>query len=161
MGALVGSSVAVSSAEKKVRELKEERRRLEKEQKELEEYMSQNSGFLITEQSNKPSPDNNATPESSEKREAAEKEVLKELKSWKEKEDALNRIAYATGEESFRDFEQRKIDIQREYYQKALAENKLSTEERLRIQADAAELEAKVSHERSEKTCRMKREVTS
>lgn len=100
---------------------------------------------------NNPGSDTAVVPGTEEKTEKAEREVLKGLKEWKEKEEALNRIAYATGEENHRDFEQRKIDIQREYYQKALADSKLNNEERLKIQAEAAELEAKVSHERSEK----------
>ena len=69
---------------------------------------------------------------------AAEDKFKKE-KEWKEREEALNRIAYAKGEKDYEAFTKRMDEIAVEFYQKELAHADLSENERLSIQADYQE----------------------
>ena len=72
------------------------------------------------------------TSESSPDRFAAEK-------VWREREEALNRIAYATGEKDYVAYTNRMDEIAVEFYQKQLLHTDLSENERLSIQAQYAE----------------------
>ena len=56
-------------------------------------------------------------------------------KEWREREEALNRIAYATGKKSYEDYTKRMNEIEVEFYNKQLAHTDLSENERLSIQA--------------------------
>ncbi len=56
-------------------------------------------------------------------------------KEWREREEALNRIAYATGKKSYEDYTKRMNQIEVEFYNKQLAHTDLSENERLSIQA--------------------------
>ena len=60
---------------------------------------------------------------------------FKAEKEWREREEALNRIAYATGEKSYQDYTKRMNEIEVEFYNKQLAHTDLSDNERLNIQA--------------------------
>ena len=60
---------------------------------------------------------------------------FKAEKEWREREEALNRIAYATGEKSYQDYTKRMNEIEVEFYNKQLAHTDLSENERLNIQA--------------------------
>lgn len=69
------------------------------------------------------------------------------VKAWKEKEEATNRIAYATG---LKDYEQYTTDMERievEYNQRALDTVELTAQERLNLQAALAEAEKKLADE--------------
>lgn len=68
---------------------------------------------------------------------------FKAEKEWKEREEALNRIAYATGRKSYEDYTKRMNDITVDYYNKQLGHTDLSENERLSIQAKHAEAEMK------------------
>ena len=56
-------------------------------------------------------------------------------KEWREREEALNRIAYAKGEKSYIDYTKRMNEIEVDFYNKQLAHTDLSENERLSIQA--------------------------
>ncbi len=56
-------------------------------------------------------------------------------KEWKEREDALNRIAYAKGEKSYLAYTQRMNEIEIEFNQKKLKHTDLTATERLTIEA--------------------------
>ena len=60
---------------------------------------------------------------------------FKAEKEWREREEALNRIAYAKGEKSYIDYTKRMNEIEVEFYNKQLAHTDLSENERLNIQA--------------------------
>ena len=60
---------------------------------------------------------------------------FKAEKEWCEREEALNRIAYAKGEKSYIDYTKRMNEIEVEFYNKQLAHTDLSENERLSIQA--------------------------
>ena len=60
---------------------------------------------------------------------------FKAEKEWREREEALNRIAYAKGEKSYIDYTKRMNEIEVEFYNKQLAHTDLSENERLSIQA--------------------------
>ena len=57
-------------------------------------------------------------------------------KAWKEKEEALSRIAYAKGEKSHSEHNARMLEIATDYNQMLLDRTDLTAEERLSIQAD-------------------------
>ena len=61
---------------------------------------------------------------------------FKAEKEWREREEALNRIAYATGEKTYRQYTERMNEIAVEFYNKQLAHTDLSENERFSIQAD-------------------------
>lgn len=60
---------------------------------------------------------------------------FKAEKEWREREEALNRIAYAKGEKSYIDYIKRMNEIEVDFYNKQLAHTDLSENERLSIQA--------------------------
>lgn len=65
----------------------------------------------------------------------ANEDRFKAEKEWCEREEALNRIAYATGQKSYEDYTKRMNEIEVEFYNKQLAHTDLSENERLSIQA--------------------------
>ncbi len=60
-------------------------------------------------------------------------------KEWREQQEALNRIAYATGEKDYIAYTQRMDAIAVEFFRKQLAHTDLSTTERLSIEAQLQE----------------------
>lgn len=62
-------------------------------------------------------------------------ERFKAEKEWKDKEEALNRIAYATGQKNYEQYMQRISEIEQEYQKKILARTDLTDKERLEAQA--------------------------
>jgi TP901 family phage tail tape measure protein len=72
---------------------------------------------------------------------ATRQERLKEEKEWKAREEALNRIAYATGQKNYEQYQQRINGIAVEYQEKLLQRTDLTDQERL--DAQAAYYEAK------------------
>lgn len=79
---------------------------------------------------------------------------FKAEKEWREKQEALNRIAYATGVVDYEQYTKRMNEIMVEFYEKQLAHTDLSENERLNISAQYAE-EMKKTDELS-----MKRRIT-
>ena len=65
----------------------------------------------------------------------AHEDKLKEEKEWKAKEEALNRIAYATGKKNYLDYTNSLLEIEVEYYKKVLEHEDLTEQERLDAQA--------------------------
>lgn len=60
-------------------------------------------------------------------------------KAWKDKELALNRIAYATGQEDYEAYQRKILEIEEQYHNKILARQDLTEQERLESQASSAE----------------------
>lgn len=56
---------------------------------------------------------------------------FKEEKEWKEKEEALNRIAYATGKKNYEQYTQSMMQIEEEYHKKIMERTDLTEKERL------------------------------
>ena len=82
---------------------------------------------------------NTPTPSTDSKKE----ERFKEEKDWKAKEEALNRISYATGQQNYEQYQQRIIEIEIEYQKKILAHTDLTEKEKLEAQAAYYEAEKK------------------
>lgn len=61
------------------------------------------------------------------------------VKEWREKEEAINKMAYYTGQKTYEEYCKRKDEILIEYYDKLLADTSLKEGERLKIEADRAE----------------------
>lgn len=68
---------------------------------------------------------------------------FKAEKEWRQKEEALNRIAYTTGEKDYEAYTQRIDEIAVDFYKKQLERTDLSELERLTIMADAGEAKKK------------------
>ena len=68
---------------------------------------------------------------------------FKAEKEWKEREEALNRIAYATGQKNYEAYTNRMLEIQTEYEAKRLAHTDLTATERLTIEAQYREAQRK------------------
>ncbi len=83
---------------------------------------------------------------------AKKQERFKEEKEWKAKEDALNRIAYATGEKNYEQYQQRMLEIEQEYQQKILAHTDLTDQEKLEAQASFYEAKKKIAEEGEKRT---------
>lgn len=66
-------------------------------------------------------------------------------KAWKEKELALNRIAYATGKKDYEEYQNAILEIEKEYQTKILARKDLTEQESLNAQADFHEAELKLT----------------
>lgn len=85
------------------------------------------------------------TSKSSEERFKAEKE-------WKAKEEALNRISYATGQENYEQYQKRILEIESEYQQKILVHTDLTEMEKLNAQAAYYESLKKLQEEETKTT---------
>ena len=73
-------------------------------------------------------------------------------KAWREQEEALNRIAYATGQKNYEDYTKRMLEIETQFYEKQLAHTDLTANERLTIQAqfyEAAQKETERANKQS------------
>ena len=74
-------------------------------------------------------------------------EKFKAEKDWKAQEEALNRIAYATGQKNYEQYMQRTLEIEVEYQQKILAHQDLTNQEKLEAQASFYEAKKKQSED--------------
>lgn len=72
-------------------------------------------------------PTNDMPPTSNDK--------FSEEKTWKEREEALNRISYATGQKSYEDYRKRIDEIAVEYYKKLMNHTEASADEQLQYKA--------------------------
>ena len=70
-------------------------------------------------------------------------ERFKEEKDWKAKEEALNRISYATGKENYEQYQKRILEIEVEYQKKILERTDLTEQEKLEAQASYYEAQQK------------------
>lgn len=73
-------------------------------------------------------------------------------KAWKEKEEALNRIAYATGKEDYEQYQKRMLEITEQYNQKILERNDLTEQEKLNAQVGYYEAQQKAREESLKRT---------
>ena len=71
------------------------------------------------------------------------KDKFEKEKKWREEQEALNRIAYATGQKDYYEYTQRMNEIAEEFYKKQLAHTNLEKVERLTIQAEYEEARKK------------------
>ena len=104
--------------------------------------------------SNRPttSNDKNSNKSKTENKFKAEKE-------WKEREEALNRIAYAIGQKNYEDYTNRMLEIETEYHNKRLAHADLSATERLTIEAQYREAQRKQQEQWNKFTIEEEREA--
>jgi len=79
-------------------------------------------------------------------------ERFKEEKAWKAREEALNRIAYATGQKNYEEYQQRILAIEQEYQQKILERDDLTEQERLDAQAAFYEAKRKIVEDGEKRT---------
>lgn len=61
------------------------------------------------------------------------------IKEWRDKEEAINRMAYYTGQKTYEEYCKRKNEILIEFYDKQLADTSLKENDRLKIEADKVE----------------------
>ena len=79
-------------------------------------------------------------------------ERFKEEKDWKAREEALNRISYATGQKNYEQYTQRMTEIEMEYQDKVLQHTDLTEQERLDAQAAYYEAQRKQKEEHTKMT---------
>ena len=79
-------------------------------------------------------------------------ERFKEEKEWKSREEALNRIAYATGQKNYEQYTKRMSEIEVEYHNKILQRTDLTEQERLDTQAAYYEAQRKQREENTKLT---------
>ncbi|MBO7608637.1 MAG: phage tail tape measure protein [Muribaculaceae bacterium] len=65
---------------------------------------------------------------------------FKAEKDWREYQEALNRIAYATGQKNYEEYTNRMLEIEEAFYRKQLAHADLSANERISIEAQLYEV---------------------
>lgn len=68
-------------------------------------------------------------------------------KAWREREEALNEIAYRTGERNFQRYTERMLEIERDFYQMQLKHTDLGETERLKILAQYHEATQKMQRQ--------------
>lgn len=68
---------------------------------------------------------------------------FKAEKEWREYEEALNRIAYATGQKNYEDYTKRMLKIEEQFYKEQLKHADLTKNERIVISAQLAEVQRK------------------
>lgn len=73
-------------------------------------------------------------------------------KEWKEREEAINRISYATGQKNYLEYTNRMQEIEVEYNKRKLEHTDLSSDERLKIEADYYEAVKKQSDQSNKVT---------
>ncbi|MCR4957482.1 MAG: phage tail tape measure protein [Prevotella sp.] len=83
---------------------------------------------------------------------AKKTERFKEEKEWKAREEALNRISYATGQKNYEQYTQRMTEIEVEYQNKVLQRTDLTEQERLDAQASYYEAQRKQREEHTKMT---------
>ena len=88
------------------------------------------------------------TPPKTDKKTKTE-DVLKPQKDWKNKEQALNRIAYAKGEKDFEEYTNRMTEIDIEYNHKVMANKKASTEQKMEAEASYYEAKKKLADDKN------------
>ena len=77
---------------------------------------------------------------------------FKAEKDWREYQEALNRIAYATGEKNYEEYTNRMLEIEQQFYEKQLAHADLTANERITIQAQLYEVLRKQTETANKKT---------
>ena len=88
--------------------------------------------------------DSGLTPEPEpEKDTKTQKDRFKTEKEWKAKEEAMNRISYATGKENYEQYQKRILEIEVEYQTKILNRCDLTDQEKLTAQAEYYETKKK------------------
>ena len=86
-------------------------------------------------------------------------ERFKEEKDWKTKEEALNRISYATGKENYEQYQKRIVEIEINYQKKILAHTDLTEKEKLDAQAAYYEAEKKQADQHTKFTVEQETEM--
>lgn len=96
--------------------------------------------------------DGDFTPTTETDDDKTKQDKFKAEKDWKEKEEALNRIAYATGQKNYEQYQQRILAIETEYQQKILDHADLTEQERLNAQAAFYEATRKQAEDEGKRT---------
>lgn len=86
-------------------------------------------------------------------------ERFKEEKDWKTKEEALNRISYATGKQNYEQYQKRILEIEVEYQKKILEHTDLTEQEKLEAQASYYEAQQKQVEQHTKMTVEQETEL--
>lgn len=93
------------------------------------------------------------TPQKTDtKTDKSHEDKFKKEKEWKEKEEALNRIAYATGKKNYEDYTKRILEIEEAYYKKIMERTDLTGQEKLNAQVGYYEAQKKLTEENSKQS---------
>ena len=88
-------------------------------------------------------------------------ERFREEKEWKEREEALNRISYATGQKNYEQYTRRMTEIEVEYHDMVLQRTDLTEQERLNAQAAYYEAQLKQTEQGMKMTAEQENQLYS
>lgn len=71
---------------------------------------------------------------------AKAEDKFKAEKEWREREEAMNRIAYATGKKNYEEYTNAMLEIEEQFYRRQLLHANLAANEKLSIEAQLAEV---------------------
>ena len=126
-----------------------------KERKDANKWLQEQYNVTGTEsKSPQGTPTVSYVPSSSDKKTGsnsrqAHEDKFKAEKEWREREEALNTIAYRTGEKNFEEYTNRMLEIERDFYSRQLKHTDLGETERLKIQAQFLEAGQKMLQQNS------------
>lgn len=116
-----------------------------KDRRDANEWLQSEYKVTGNENGNEPSgnsPTVSYVPSTSDKGKGSKtktEDKFKAEKDWREQQEALNAIAYRTGEKNFEEYTNRMLEIERDFYSKQLEHTDLGETERLKIQASFLE----------------------
>ena len=139
----VGSTVVLSQIRKRINARKEELQQIEEEEKILNNLYGKDFAKKFLEENKEEETQQGGGGNGDDDKKKGDK-FAKE-KAWKEKELALNRIAYATGQKDYEQYQNAILDIEKEYQTKILARQDLTEQESLEAKASFHEAEMKLT----------------
>ena len=124
---------------------KAEERQLKKEIDDLNQYIDQKSAEMAAVEAKTTTGKKKGGGGGGDGDDDKKSDKFAKEKAWKDKELALNRIAYATGKKDYEEYQNAILEIEKEYQTKILARKDLTEQESLNAQADFHEAELKLT----------------
>lgn len=124
---------------------KAEERQLKKEIDDLNQYIDQKSAEMAAVEAKSTTGKEKGGGGGGDGDDDKKSDKFAKEKAWKEKELALNRIAYATGKKDYEEYQNAILEIEKEYQTKILARKDLAEQESLNAQADFHEAVLKLT----------------
>lgn len=140
----VGSTVVLSQIRKRINARKEELQQIEEEEKILNNIYGKDFAKKFLEENKEEETQQGGEGDGDGDDDKKKADKFAKEKAWKDKELALNRIAYATGKEDYEEYQKAILEIEQEYQSKILEHKDLTEQESLEAQASFHEAEMKL-----------------
>ena len=135
----VGTAVELNAIDNRIAERKRQIKDLNDQAKMITDTYGEDIAKKVLKETVSEEEDNNGGGGSGDGDDKKIKDKFAKEKAWREKELALNRISYATGQEDYEAYQRKILEIEEEYHSKILARQDLTEQERLESQASSAE----------------------